>query len=194
MTAYPAIALGIVVSLTLAGCAAREVLFPKSAVVPAGIDLSGRWRLREEQSNEALSAAERRAAETEGIRIPSQTREQAHRPKQNRDSLVHVFLETGSILKITQTLDGLFISFDRAVVEEYRFGENRIVSVGPVEADRVSGWEAGAYVIETLDDEGNKLTERYSLREDDAVLVRSVSIFRRDEPTLSVTQQYDRLP
>lgn len=194
MTAYPAIALGIVVSLTLAGCAAREVLIPKSAVVPAGIDLSGRWRLREEQSNEALSAAERRAAEAEGMRIPSQTREQAQRPKQNRDSLVHVFLETGSTLKITQTPDGLFISFDRAVVEEYRFGENRIVSVGPVEASRVSGWDGGAYVIETLDEQGNKLVEQYRLDEDHAVLNRSVSIFSRVEPTVSVNQHYDRLP
>ncbi len=194
MMAYRAFALGVVLSLLLLSCAAREVLVPKSAVVPAGLDLSGRWRLREEKSNEALSSAERRAAEAEGIRIPSKAREQARRPQQNRDSLVHVFLETGSMLKITQTPDGLFISFDRAVVEEYRFGENRIVSVGPVEAARVSGWEEGAYVIETLDDKGNKLIERYSLQEDSAALTRSVSIFRSDEPALAVNQQYDRLP
>ena len=54
-------------------------------------------------------------------------------------SLVHVFLEAGKALKITQTADGVFISFDRSIVEEYRFGEKREINVGPVTADRVSG-------------------------------------------------------
>ncbi len=193
MSGYRAFVLGVVAAFTITGCAAREVLIPKSAVVPAGMDLSGRWRLREERSNALLSAAERMAAEAEGIPMPPKSRTEAPRPQQNRDSLVHVFLETGSILKITQTPDGLFISFDRAVVEEYRFGENRVVNVGPVEAARVSGWEAGAYVIETLDDEGNKLIERYSLREDGAILMRAVSILRKEKPALAIEQHYDRI-
>jgi hypothetical protein len=180
-------------ALLIAGCAATEVLVPKSAAVPPGIDLSGRWRLREEQTNAVLSAAEQDAADAEALRIPPQPRKDVPPPKQNRDSLVHVFLETGSTLKITQTPHGLFVSFDRAVVEEYRFGENRVVNVGPVEASRVSGWEGGGYVIETLDDQGNKLVERYRLEHDD-LLHRSVKVYRRNRPTLSVTQQYDRLP
>jgi hypothetical protein len=162
--------------------------------VPLGIDLSGRWRLREEQTNVVLGAAEQSAADAEGLRIPSRQRAEVRRPKQDRDSLVHVFLETGSTLKITQTPDGLFVSFDRAVVEEYRFGESRVVNVGPVEASRVSGWDNGGYLIETLDEEGNKLVERYRLENGNEVLNRSVQIYRRNKPALSVTQQYDRLP
>jgi hypothetical protein len=184
----------ILAVLLIAGCAPQEVLVPKSAAVPSGIDFSGRWRLREEQTNVLLGAAEQSAADAEGLRIPSQQRARVTRPKQDRDSLVHVFLETGSTLKITQTPHGLFVSFDRAVVEEYRFGESRVVNVGPVEATRVSGWEDSDYLIETLDGEGNKLVERYRLENGDAVLNRSVQIYRHNKPALSVTQQYDRLP
>lgn len=187
--ATAAIAVGC---LLLAACAAREVLVPKSAVVPEGTDLTGLWRLQTEGSNEQLSDAERRAADDGGISIPSQSREQRSRPRANRNSLVHVFLETGAMLKITQTAHGLFISFDRAVVEEYRFGENRVVNVGPVEADRVSGWVDRDYVIETLDQENNKLVVRYTLRAGGDALERHVSILRKGELDLSVVQVYER--
>jgi hypothetical protein len=179
--------------LVLAACASHEVLLPKSAVVPPGINLSGRWRLREEQSNSKLSEAERRAAASDGIPIPSSTRQRGTRSRPNRDSLVHVFLETGTTLKVTQTRDGLFISFDRAVVEEYRFGENREVTVGPVEAQRVSGWEQDAYVVETLDERDNKLIERYSLDDDGGVLLREVRILKKGNPGLTLVQRYDRV-
>lgn len=178
--------------LLLAACSAREVLVPRSRTAPAGVDLTGLWRLQTEGSNERLSNAERRAANDGGISIPSPSREQRSQPRANRDSLVHVFLETGAMLKITQTEYGLFISFDRAVVEEYRFGENRLVNVGPVEADRVSGWEGSDYVIETLDMDNNKLVERYALQGDGDVLVRRVSIYRKGELDLSVVQRYER--
>jgi hypothetical protein len=71
----------------------------------------------------------------------------------------------GTALKVTQTGSGLFFSFDRSVVEEYRFGENREVEVGAITAERVSGWEGRSYVIETLDKDGAKLIESWQLRE-----------------------------
>ena len=110
----------------------------------------------------------------------------------NSGALVHVFLETGVRLKITQTVSGLFISFDRSVVEEYRFGEKRVISVGPVEADRVSGWEDDAYVIVTRDEDDAKMTERYFLSENGRVLVRSIVITDGDEQRLAIEQLFDR--
>lgn len=182
--------------LALAACGTNEVLVAKSAVVPAGIDLSGQWRLREETGLEQVERAEREAAG--GIPIsPQNAARQGTSPqaqsKPNRKSLVHIFLETGSTLRITQTAQGLFISFDRAIVEEYLFGENRTVNVGPVEATRVSGWEKAGYVIETLDDDGNKLVERYRMEEGGALLVRRIEILRRGKPALSVVQHFDRV-
>ena len=104
-----------------------------------------------------------------------------------------MFLETGASLKISQTPDGLFISFDRAIVEEYRFGENRIVSVGPIEAQRVSGWEEMVFVVETLDDQGTLLTESWHLESDGAVLVRNILVSRGDDERSSSRQRFDRI-
>jgi hypothetical protein len=110
-----------------------------------------------------------------------------------RDLAVHVFLEIGSALKITQTDDGLFFSFDRSVVEEYRFGENREVSVGPITARRVSGWEGAAYVIETLDDDGAKLMETWRLQREGGVLQRTIVIWKRSDKKLALEQIFDRV-
>lgn len=148
------------------GCGTKEILLTKSATVPAGIDLSGQWLLRE------TSGTTQRAA---------------------REMLVHVFLETGKSVKVTQTESGLFVSFDRSVVEEYRFGENRKVSVGEIAADRVSGWEGSAYVIETLDKNGARLVDVYRLERSGRELVRSVSIWYRNEKQLSLERIYDRV-
>jgi hypothetical protein len=159
--------LAVVAALALAGCAAeRERLAPKSAVVPAGIDLSGQWRL---VGKDALA-----------MRRPA------------ADTLVSVFLETGTALKVTQTDHGLFISFDRAVVEEYRFGELREVSVGPVVANRASGWDGDRYVIETLDEDGVKLLESYRLENSGTSLLRTIEILRRDSRQLDVRQVFER--
>lgn len=179
------------VMLVVAGCASREVLVHRAAVAPAGVDLSGLWMLVDDaaDSNRQIAAAERDAAGA-GDRLFEPRRQSSSR--RSKRSLVHVFLETGSNLKITQTSDGLFISFDRAIVEEYRFGEYRRINVGPVEADRSSGWEAGAYVIETLDDDGAKLFERYRLVDGGAGLEREIRVYRKSNIELSVEQRFRR--
>ncbi len=105
---------------------------------------------------------------------------------------MRVFLETGRSLRITQTDHGLFISFDRAVVEEYTFGENRRVSVGPIEAQRVSGWEGSAFVVETLDEDGARLTESWSLSDGGATLVRQIAVMQGEDEKFSTEQLYDR--
>ena len=159
--------IGVALAIVLAGCAGKEVLLPKSAAVPDGIDFSGDWILR--------------------------GRESTLRPARKDDAaVVRVFLETGRALRITQTADGIFISFDRAVVEEYRFGEQREVNVGPVVADRVSGWEGTRYVVETLDDDGAKLVEFYALADGGQTLRRDILIVRDERRTLEISQLFDR--
>ncbi len=182
----------LALAVLLAACVTREVLIPKSGAVPDGLDLSGEWQLSSDTAgtNRELADAEYEAAggleDLLGERPPQRSR-------RDRRALVHVFLETGSRLRVTQTDAGLFISFDRAVVEEYRFGEHRPVSVGPVIAERVSGWEEGGYVIETLDREGSKLVERYSLDRDGRMLVRQITIYDDDDVEMAVAQRFERL-
>lgn len=171
-----------------AGCAQPPSLVSKSAVVPAGTDLSGQWRLRDESADTIRQIVDDQRRSAGGGAFKDIRRAQSGK----KGSLLHVFLETGASLKITQTDSGLFISFDRAIVEEYRFGENRGVNVGPVVAVRASGWEDGGYVVETLGEKGTLLVERYRLEDDGELLIRQISIFKKEELTLSVVQKFDR--
>jgi hypothetical protein len=187
--------LGGLLAVITCGCTAREELIVRSSTVPAGLDLSGQWMLRPADRG-TMKRIEDAAVEAAGGLekiVPAKQAQSGDPPKAtNTGALVHVFLETGVRLKITQTVSGLFISFDRSIVEEYRFGEKRVVSVGPVEADRVSGWDEDAYVIETLDKDESKMTERYSLDENGLVLVRSIVITDGDEQRLAIKQLFDR--
>jgi len=150
----------------MGGCSGKEVLIAKPAMVPAGVDLSGQWLLRE----------------TGGTTQPVA-----------RETLVYAFFETGKSVKVTQTEDGLFVSFDRSVVEEYRFGENRTVSVGEISADRVSGWEGESYLIETLDKNGAKLIDSYRIDAQGTQLTRTIAITSKNSRQLSLQQVFDRV-
>lgn len=186
-------ALICVALVLLAGCASPlPPLEPGSARAPAGVDFSGNWLLRSDGST-ARGALPGGPPEA-GLSIEETVRRPTRRRSSRRSSgpAVHVFLETGRALKITQTDFGFFVSLDRSVVEEFTFGENRTVSVGPIEAQRVSGWQGATYVVETLDEEGAILREEWKLDEDGAVLRRDVSISRKDEVQYGLQQHFDR--
>ena len=183
--------LAFLVLVVVTACAARPELAARPAGNPAGVDLSGTWVLRGssdvppvDEQMIVLPRTTSRAAET--------TRPQPRRQSRSKGSAAQVFLESGRTLKISQTVHGLFISFDRAVVEEYRFGENRTVSVGPIEAQRVSGWTGETLFIETMDDDGYVLSESWRLGPDGNVLRRDIAIARGDKQTLSLQQLFDR--
>ncbi len=157
------LAVVLAAALLLTACGSAEVLLSKPADVPAGVDFSGNW---------------------------VQTGNSGTGQRGARELLVHVFLETGNSLKITQTDSGIFVSFDRSVVEEYRFGENRTVSVGAISAERVSGWEGAAYVVETLDEDGAKLVDVYRLQNGGQRLQRSIEIWHKDKKILGLAQEF----
>ena len=181
----------LIAVLLIAGCAAAPQLEPRPGGNPMQVDLSGQWALR---------GSDGPAVKTEQtLRIPpaaSRRTQSSMRPdrgkSRSRDSSVHVFLELGSNLKVTQTDYGLFFSFDRAIVEEYNFGENRVVNVGPIEAQRVSGWEGRSFVVETMDTDGNVLTESWWLDENGRVLVRDLAITEDGQPGWWLRQVFDR--
>jgi hypothetical protein len=177
--------------LLLSGCGATPLpqLTPIGDVIPADISLAGRWQLRADRDeSEGKPAA--------GNNDPIVARDRRNRGRRSGGSddgpSVYVFLETGSNLKITQTDYALFISFDRSVVEEYRFREHRSINVGPIQADRVSGWLDGRYVIQTLDVQGALLTETYALQDDGLQLLRTATIEHNEQETLALQQVFDR--
>lgn len=188
--------LGSLLMIALAACASREVLVPKGAEAPAGVNFSGQWKLRNDVSEQQrrINSAIRQTDGVDDRAIPPMPTREGERPRRNRAGLVHVFLEHGDRLKITQTEGGLFLSFDRAVVEEFRFGENREVRVGPVVADRVSGWEGDTYVVETLDHNNMKLSERFSVEQGGDVLRRTITLRGKNMEQRTIFQTFDRVP
>ncbi len=167
-------------------CAAPLVLVSKSAAVPEGVDLSGRWELRGGSNSRRPATGEQEAL------IPTGRKEQSRRQRSPSGASVPVFLEFGTSLKLTQTKYGMFISYDRSVVEEYTFGENRAVEIGPIEALRVSGWDGNKFVVETLDKSGATLFETWWLDDDGAVLVRDIRIAKGEENSFVQKQLFDR--
>ena len=193
--------------LLLFGCGSKPVLISKSAAVPVGVDLSGNWLIRKGAAAEKISEV----GEDEGIRIPTSGSQRSRQGKgqgqgqgqghskgggsrggKSGGASVRVFLEFGESLKITQTYFGLFISYDRSVVEEYTYGENGLVTIGPIEATRVSGWEGQSFAVETLDDTGTILYESWHLEEDAAVLIRDIRISKSEKDSFVHRQVFDR--
>lgn len=193
------IAICLLTAAVVAGCSKPEILDPIDGTVPANVDLSGTWQIRSDLADEQrrLQAAIRK---TDGVRdstlrsepVSSELSRASQRPGKFKGGLVDVFLETGSILKVTQTDHALFISFDRSVVEEFRFGENRIVSVGQVQAQRVTGWEGSTLVVETLDKNRMKLTERFSLLDAGGTLQREITFRSKQLEEVTIVQAFTR--
>ena len=173
--------------LAIAGCGSEPTLETKNPAVPVGVDLSGNWELR----GHARGSGRPNAGSDDSLIVLSRNK----RTSQQRSSggaSAHVFLEFGTKLKVTQTHYSLFISYDRSVVEEYSFGENREVTIGPIEARRVSGWDADAFVVETLDDTSTTLFETWRLTENDDVLVRDIRISQNEKVSFEHQQVFDR--
>ena len=195
------IATSLLSMLVLHACATPEVLEPRNPVAPEGVDFSGYWIIREDSGDDRQRMTEAVDRATNGTNIPiprNSSRRAEHGTRSSRrgrqEGQVLVFLENGELLKITQTADGIFVSFDRSVVEEFRFGENRMISVGEITAQRVSGWEGQDYVVETLDKGGMKLTERLTLTQNGQVLRRHI-VFRGDDlQEVTMEQIFDRKP
>lgn len=173
-------------SLLLFGCGSAPVLVSKNAAVPVGVDLSGFWQVRDDPVAKRLVAAG-----NGGEQLIPVSRKQRVQERSSKGVSAQVFLEFGESLKITQTYFGLFISYDRSVVEEYVYGENRLVTVGPIEAARVSGWDGRSFVVETLDDSGATLFETWHLEDGGSVLIRDIRISKGESDSFNHQQVFD---
>ena len=174
--------------LLLSACGTPPFLESKAAATPAGVDFNGLWQVRDDPNRRRQSGG-RDAHEN---LIPTNRTQRSRRERDRSGASAQIFLEYGNSLKITQTDYGIFISYDRSVVEEFNFGENRLISIGPIEAQRASGWDGNLLVVETLDDSGTILYEAWHLESDDAVLVRDIRISKGEAITFEYQQTFDR--
>ncbi len=188
--------LALAATIVLSGCAgSKEMLVPVRGPVPQGVDFTGEWRMQEDFAamQEAIASAVRRTDGIDERQLLKNIMSGSSTSRRSRDvgGLVHVFLENAARLRVTQTDAGLFMAFDRSVVEEYRFGEARIVNKGGAVAQRVSGWDGETYVIETLDQEGGmKLSERYHLEGE--MLNREIVLRSKELEEVRLTQSFAR--
>jgi hypothetical protein len=193
----------LLLTTVVLGCATPEVLPPRDGDAPDGVDFTGQWKMRPESTQGQPRVAEA-IDRTDGVDSKTIMREMLNRQRnaqrgrpgsgETRGGLVGIFLQTGNSLKITQTPHGLFISFDRAIVEEYRFGEYRPISVGQADAMRTSGWDGETYVIDTLGEKGMKLTDRYELSPDGERLIRHITLRSKEMEEVTIVQEFDRQP
>ena len=166
------------------------MLVPHSATAPSGVDFSGVWLIRELDSADELRI-NHLIQEMDGVRKKGTGIVRA--PSSNdKSGFVHVFLETGRRLQISQTPYAFFVSVDRSVVEEFRFGEQRNVNVGSIVARRVSGWDETVYVVETIDKNNVKLIERFWLSNQRNVLNREISFRNSKGVKATALQKFDR--
>ncbi len=174
--------------MLLAACAAKPELIPRSGGNPEQVDLSGNWRQQ--------GGAERAPTVEPQMRVPtgtsSQARQRSRRSGSSGGTSLGVFIEYGNLLKVSQTDYGIFFSFDRAIVHEYNFGENIDVAVGPIEARRVSGWDGQSFVTETMDEAGNLLTESWRLEDGGDILVRDISMSRKNKQSFFLRQRFEQ--
>jgi len=183
--------------LALTACGNREVLESYASANQSTVSLAGNWVLQGDSTAIARELS-RAIRETDGIRDdryiapPRQGRSRSGTSARAQGRLTYVFFKNADALKITQTPSALFISFNRAIVEEYRFGEMRRISVGEAEAQRVSGWDGPDYVVDTLDRHGMKISERYSLSTDREKLLRKVTFRGRNNESAIVFQTFTR--
>jgi len=176
-------------AMMLSSCSTQATLSTKNAIAPTGVDLSGRWLVRADPG----AAGSSMTGDGHVSGIPSARKRRHHRATDSDGETALIFLEYGTSLKITQTPGGLFISYDRSVVEEYRFGENRMIHIGPIEAQRASGWDDTSFVVETLDDSGTTLFEAWHLEDNGNLLVRDIRLYKGDKDRMVRRQLYDRL-
>jgi len=175
----------VAANLLLAGCSSGPRLPAPSRAYPDVIGFAGRW--------ERINVEMRDSLKPRGIRlkVPNTNSGAIRVERDDRPGMnVRNFLEQGGSLRITELDSALLISFDRSVVEEYRYGEQRIINIGQIRAERTAGWQNDTLVISTIDDDDALLKERWRLR--GKLLERVATIRLKDDELLYLRERFQR--
>lgn len=177
--------------LLLAGCSAPPDLIAFGAARTSETDFTGSWHRNESINPTNLPAVPLEADQQQA----AQKRRPSSRPKGPGLAIFYdgLYLSAKNI-RMTQDETVLFVKFDLARVEEYRFGEKRLANIGPLSILRVSGWEGDQYVVRSVTDDGTNVEDRYYLSNNGLRLHRVVSVEGRDQSKNTVRQVFDRVP
>lgn len=181
--------------LLFSSCASPPDLLAFGQSITADVDLTGSWQRDDTISDAKLPRLESITNATQepdpGRRVPSKT-------KKSKGPGAAVLLDglylSAKKLRVTQESTAIFVKFDLARVEEYRFGEKRELNVGPIAVLRVSGWEDDRYYIKSITDQHVLIEERYYMSDNGLRLHRDVQIEGKNIPLRTVRQVFNRVP
>jgi len=174
----------------LTSCSAPESLSPFNEIQDEHLNIEGIWHFNGKY-NESIKIFNKSLSQFMGDRLSngniystSQNRSIKKLSKYN----AHLFIRNAEIIKITHNKFSLFIDFNRSVVEEYNHNRVEKINIGEASAFRSSGWKGEAYYIETLDSNGLKVTELFSLSDDGNTLNRKI-IYRNEKQEEFIIRQ-----
>ncbi len=179
--------LTIVCLTLLAGCASSLKLPSPSGAFPSEIEFEGDWRRVESREEDQM--------EPDRLNLPTSREATSRRtsgPRAKPGRKVRAFLEYGRQLRVTQLDTAVLISFDRSIVREYRYGEHRMTNVGPIVAERTTGFNGDVLEITTLDDAGGLMKESWRVRRNGRQLERRVTIVKGKRDLYSLRETYVR--
>lgn len=180
----------------IASCSAPESLSPFNAIQDENLSIEGIWHFNGKY-NESIKLLNKSLSQFMGDRINNSN---IYSTSQNRSIKkiskynAHLFIRTAEIIKITHNKFSLFIDFNRSIVEEYNHNRVEKINIGEASAFRSSGWKGMTYHIETLDDNGLKVTELFSLSDDGNTLNRKIIYRNAKQEEFTITQSFSKKP
>jgi len=178
----------------LTSCSAPESLLPFNEIQDENLSIEGIWHFNGKYNesikhlNKSLSQFMSDRMTNGNIYSTSQNRSINKFSKYN----AHLFIRSAEIIKITHNKFSLFIDFNRSVVEEYNHNRVEKINIGEASAFRSSGWKGMIYHIETLDSNGLKVTELFSLSDGGNTLNRKIIYRNEKQEDLIITQSFSK--
>ncbi|HEX4387892.1 MAG TPA: hypothetical protein VH109_04645 [Steroidobacteraceae bacterium] len=196
----------VLLAAVLGGCASGG-----SAEAPAGLNLSGNWKLDHAASDdpqktlasmrEQIQKLTQRAREANEARTGVGTadpdapdaRGAARRDPLRRSPMAQVVLSVlhrGDFLSIRQTATQFVLDYG-GVERSYTPGENSVVSAQGGVGDQNAGWKGREFVIITKGQMGTVVTESYGLSADGKRLIMKLHVAPAELAAVTLNRVYD---
>tara|TARA_B100001063_G_scaffold236146_1_gene255545 strand:- start:1256 stop:1843 length:588 start_codon:yes stop_codon:yes gene_type:complete len=176
----------------LTSCSAPESLSPFNEIQDEHLNIEGIWHFSGKY-NESIKLLNKSLSQFMGDRL---TNGNIYSTSKNRSINkfskynAHLFIRNAEIIKITHNKFSLFIDFNRSIVEEYNHNRVEKINIGEASAFRSSGWKGITYHIETLDRNGLKVTELFSLSDNGNSLNRKIIYRNEKQEEFVITQSF----
>ena len=191
--------LAVLAGLLLAGCGVT----PSNPRAPAGVDLSGHWRLNPSQSDQLdtlLAAVKDELDPPLRRRMPESTDGEGARIRSRRDEFVGpprtkeliALLSQPDELTLTQSARELTTKGVDGT-RRYVFGEASVVSIVDGLGDQGVGWAGGQLVVSIRATDGRRIEHLFGFAPDRQRLQITTTVSGGGLPSVRMKRVYDRV-